>query len=216
MRWASRTSRSTCARSSEARWCSRSSADTRTARPRTRARPATERSGSTRSSPSPSGRGPTVCGPGTTLGSSSAMGFASSPARSILRRISRTCSRPWRRRSSSASRFRSATRRGGDARRGGACRPRGGFSQGEPRGVLPRGRRLPQIPRAPGHPQPGRRHPRRRRTVARPSRRVLALHAGPAARPPGRHRHAAVRPTHREVLEHGRRGPARGARNVTR
>ena len=86
---------------------------------------------------------------------------------------------------------------GGDAGRGRARRARRRAPAREPGGVLPRRRRLPRVPR-----------PARARaatdgaivdedgTRARPSRRLLAVHAGPAPRSRARRARAALRPRH--------------------
>ena len=55
---------------------------------------------------------------------------------------------------------------------------------GEPGGVLPRGRRLPRVPRAAGRRAAQGRRRRRRRRATRRARRLLALHPRAAARPP--------------------------------
>ena len=71
--------------------------------------------------------------------------------RPIRPRTSRTCSRRFARSCSSGSASRSGTRRRTSRpRRGGRRRSRGRASPREPGGVLPRRRRLPRVPRAPG------------------------------------------------------------------
>ena len=63
-----------------------------------------------------------------------------------------------------------------------------------------------------GLERPGGRDRRRGRERARPPRRLLALHARPAARPRARRPRAALRPRHATGRERRRRRPARVAR----
>ncbi len=98
---------------------------------------------------------------------------------------------------------------GRDAGRGREGGAGGGAPAGEPGGVLPRRRRLPRVPRAArcrrgrgadrGHVGQG----------SRPSRRPLALHARPAARPGRRRPRASLRAEDDRPHEHRRRRPAR-------
>ena len=89
-----------------------------------------------------------------------------------------------------------------------AARPRR-----EPGGVLPRRRRLPRVPRAPGACAVS-----RARSSTRPARRVgdarrlLAVHARPAPRPRRLGSRAALRRRDGRAHEHRRRRPARVAR----
>ena len=71
---------------------------------------------------------------------------------------------------------------GGGARRGRGRRPRVGTAPREPGGVLPRGRRLPLVSRAPRCRVDAGGDRRRDGEGARPSRGRLALHTGPAPR----------------------------------
>src|SRR5204863_80035 len=76
---------------------------------------------------------------------------------------------------------------------------------GEPGGVLPRGRRLSELPR-PARPCRRRgRHRRRERKRPRPTRRLLAFHARSAARSRRRVAGAALRPRQPSSSERRRR-----------
>ena len=75
---------------------------------------------------------------------------------------------------------------GGDARRGGGARARGRAPRGEPGGVLPRRRRLPRVPRAPGSTR------RRSARSSTPTARRSATHDGYWRFTPGQRRGLGV------------------------
>ncbi len=104
----------------------------------------------------------------------------------------------------------------GDARGGERRGPGRSGAAGEPGGVLPRGRRLPELPRAAGPRTRARRRRGRARRARRPARRLLALHARAAAWGGCRGRASALRRPHRPLRERGRGRPARGARRPPR
>ena len=97
---------------------------------------------------------------------------------------------------------------GRDSRRGRARRARGGEPRREPGGLLPRRRRLPRLPRAARARGAGRAGRGRAGQRARPARRLLALHAGPAQGSRRRGGRAALRPAQRA----SRRTPSSSAR----
>ena len=101
---------------------------------------------------------------------------------------------------------------GDDPGRGGARRPRCRPAAGEPGGVLPRRRRLSRVPRPPRARAAGGRDRGGGRERARPPRRLLAIHAGPAPRARARRSGAALRARHAPVRERRGRRAARGAR----
>ena len=209
-----RTSRSTCARSSSARSSSRSRARTSAGRRRIRACAATARFASTSCVAFADRAGADELVDGSLRPHRRARRDACSlaPRAPTRRRTSRTCSPRVDPRCSSASRFplgdqtKEETR--AEAARAGLAAAR---RRREPGGVLPRRRRLPRLPRAPGPAAAERRDRRRGRARARHARRPLALHAGPAPGLGRRRRASALRPAHGRRREHARRRPARRA-----
>ena len=164
-------------------------------------------------SPSPSAPARPSSGRATTRGSSSATAGGCSPARPIRTRISRTCSRRSIPRCSTGSSSRSASRRRRRRAREAAA---AGLDVAERREsqeacFLAGDDYRAFLERQGLEPADGRDR-RRGRRRARPPRRRLALHAGPAARDRRRRGRAALRAALGRGHEHARRRPARLAR----
>ena len=153
-------------------------------------------------------------GPAITRASSSATAFACSPAPPTRRRTSRTCSLRSIRACSTGSSSRSASRR---RRRRAPRRP---TRRARGRRARARARRRASSPATTtALSSAGRASTQRTGSIVDedgeevgPPRRLLALHAGSAARAPGRRRRAALRAPDRRRDEHGRGRAARGAR----
>ena len=205
-----RTSRSTCARSSAAPSSTRSSPPTRVVRRRIRAAAATASSASPSCSTSPTA-------PAGTLWTGHYARIVERDGRMLLARAAD----PEKDQSYMLAPLDPAARlervvparradQGGDTQRGRRRRPRGRGAAREPGGVLPRRRRLPGVPRAPGARADRGRDRRRGRTE-------LGRHDGVWRYTPGQRRGigiAAAEPLYAALgrdYEHARR-PARVAR----